>query len=151
MNIKDQTKDQIKEDNKVNRDSVVKSDSSTVVGSKEVKEVNEKKEKKLPPKETWASRMERMKPSKPQRNAEGALINEFGVIEKYRWEIWLESKGVPLGWWKGTWLEPFVVIRKILRMMTLVLGIPYSFFKGIDWYYGDPSSVYRDAKKGSGG
>ena len=92
-----------------------------------------------------------MKPSKPQRNAEGLLINEFGVIEKYRWEVWLESKGVPLGWWKGTWLEPMVVMLKILRMMTLVLGIPYSFFKGIDWYYGDPSAVYRDAKKGSGG
>jgi hypothetical protein len=72
------------------------------------------------------------------------------VWEKYSWEVWLESKGVPLGWWKDTRLEPVVVMLKIVVTFLVAFGIPYAFFMWIDWYYGvSAAQVYRDAKKGS--
>jgi hypothetical protein len=74
------------------------------------------------------------------------------VWEKYQWEVWLESKGVPLGWWKNTALEPVVVAMKMILVAVIAIGIPVLFFQCIDWYFGDTSAqVYRDAKKGSGG
>jgi hypothetical protein len=76
---------------------------------------------------------------------------EGHVWEKYKWEVWLESKGVPLGWWKNTWIEPGVVYMKLILVAVIAISIPVLFFKGIDVYYGDASHVYRDAKKGSGG
>jgi hypothetical protein len=74
------------------------------------------------------------------------------TTEKYQWEVWLESHGVPLGWWKNTRIEPRVIGLKLMRVAIIAISIPVLFFQGIDWYYGDTATqVYRDAKKGSGG
>jgi hypothetical protein len=91
-------------------------------------------------------------PATPAKETKASTGFEDHVWEKYQWEVWLESKGVPLGWWKNTRLEPRVVAIKVLRVGVIALGIPIRFFKSIDWYYGPKAShVYRDAKKGSGG